>query len=52
MTWKDGGTGKGSDHSRIDKEKYDKNMEKIDWSKKEDTAKEVIKKDGKTTYKY
>ena len=52
MTFKTGGTGKGSDHSRIKKEKFDKGY---DFYKKVKDFSEnavVTKKNNKTIYKY
>lgn len=52
MTWKDGGTGKGSKHVPYDPDKKDEGYEKIDWGAKKINPKEVIKKGNKTTYKF
>lgn len=36
-TWKDGGSGKGSDHSRINKKKFDDGWDRI-WGKNKKTG--------------
>lgn len=36
----------------VPRKEYDERFDAIDWTKKETTAKHVVSKKGKTTYKY
>ena len=44
--------GKGDKPRPVDKDQYNSNFEKINWSKNQNFVKNTFTKKGKTTYKY